>query len=162
MTKQVFAAATCLCAILLTIGWEAKARAPKSGKALLEAYVSAWNHHDFAAFDTLLAEDAVHEDIALGFRGQGAAQVKEFMRGIIQSEPDFDWRLTTMVDAGSTVAAEWTWTGTYTGDSPTGPVVRKKISGRGASIVLIENGRIKRFTDYYDTASFFPKPPSGR
>src|SRR5215831_2752151 len=35
-----------------------------SGKAALQAYVSAWNRHDFEALDKLLAPDAIHEDIA--------------------------------------------------------------------------------------------------
>lgn len=140
---------------------QTKMQTSQSGKSVLEAYVSAWNRHDFAALDTLLAPDAIHEDIAQGFRGQGAAQIKDFMRIEIEGEPDLDWHLTTVVDASPLVAAEWTWTGTYTGDSPSGPVVRQRISGRGASIVVIENGRIKRFTDYYDLASVFPKEPAG-
>jgi steroid delta-isomerase-like uncharacterized protein len=131
----------------------------RSGKSLLQAYVSAWNRHDSAALDTLLTPDAIHEDIAWGFRG-GPAQIKEFMRRVVESEPDLDWRLTTVIEKGAFVAAEWTWTATYTGDSPIGPVVRKRVSGRGATVAVIENGRIKRFTDYYDTASFFPKAPA--
>ena len=134
-----------------------KASAVPSGKVVLEAYVSAWNHHDFAALDKLLTPDAVHEDIAWPSRDEGPAQIKEFMRQMIAAEPDFDWRLTTIVDGGSVVAAEWTWTATYTGDSPIGHVVGFHGSGRGSSIAVIENGQIKRFTDYYDFASFFPK-----
>lgn len=161
MTQRILAAATCLCAVVLACGRQAKTQTPQSGRPLLEAYVSAWNRHDFAALDTLLTADAIHEDIAQGFRGQGPAQIKEFMRAMIEIEPDLKWRVTTVVDAGPVVAAEWTWTSTYTGDSPIGPVVRKRISGRGASIAVIENGRIKRFSDYYDLASFFPKAPAG-
>lgn len=134
-----------------------KASAMPSGKAILEAYVSAWNRHDFAALDKLLTPDALHEDVAQGVHAQGLAEITKFMREEIEGEPDVDWRLTTVVDAGSTVAAEWTWTGTFTGEGPTGPVKGVRISGRGVSIVLTENGRIKRFTDYYDLASFFPK-----
>jgi len=137
-----------------------KTSAVPSGKAVLEAYVSAWNRHDFAAFDKLLAPDAIHEDIAQGFRGQGPGQIKDFMRAMLEGQPDLDWHLTTIVDADTHVAAEWTWTSTYTGDSPSGTVVRKRISGRGASVAVIENGRIKRFTDYYDVASYFPKTPA--
>jgi hypothetical protein len=76
------------------------------------------------------------------------------MQEVIAVEPDFDWRLTNVVD-GPVLAAEWTWTATYTGDCPTiGHVAGKQTSGRGASVAVIENGRIKRFTDYYDFASF--------
>ena len=128
---------------------------------MLEAYVSAWNQHDFAALDTLLTADAIHEDIAQGFRGQGPAQIKDFMRAMNEGQPDLNWRLTTVVDAGPVVAAEWTWMSTFTGDSPSGPVVRKRISARGASIAVIENGRIKRFSDYYDLASAFRELPAG-
>jgi len=160
MSKRFFAVGAGLCAvILLGAGWRTRKPAPPSARAVLEAYVAAWNQHDFAAFDKLLAADAVHEDIAQGFRGQGPAQIKDFLRAEIDSEPDLHWRLTTVVEAGPVVAAEWTWTGTYTGDSPAGHVVGKRISGRGASVAVIEHGRIKRFTDYYDMASFFPKSP---
>ena len=132
-----------------------KASAVSSSKAVLEAYVSAWNHHDFAALDKLLTPDAVHEDIAWPSRDEGPAQIKKFMQGMIALEPDFDWRLTNVIDSGSEVAAEWTWTATYTGDCPTvGHVVGMHSSARGASVAVIENGRIKRFTDYYDFASF--------
>ena len=79
----------------------------------------------------------------------------------VEGEPDVEWRLTTVVDAGPVVAAEWTWTGTYTGEGPSGAVKGQRISGRGASVVFTQNGQIKRFTDYYDNASFFPKIPGG-
>jgi steroid delta-isomerase-like uncharacterized protein len=124
---------------------------------VLQAYVSAWNRHDFAAFDTLLAPDGIHDDIAAGFRGKGPAQIKDFMRELLKAQPDLEWRLTSVIESGPTVAAEWTWTSTFTGDGPSGPVVAKRISGRGATVAVIENGRIKRFTDYYDTLSYFPK-----
>jgi hypothetical protein len=77
------------------------------------------------------------------------------MRTMLETQSDLNWHLTSIVDGGSVVAAEWVWTGTYTGDSPVAPVAPRRISGRGASVVVIENGRIKRFTDYYDFNSVF-------
>lgn len=130
---------------------------PGRDRAVLEAYVQAWNRHDSTAFDTLLASDGVHEDLAQGFVGHGPAEVRAFMAELIKLEPDFEWRLTRIIAVGHVLAAEWTWTATYTGESPRGPVVGRHLSGRGASIVDIEQGRIKRFTDYYDNASFFPR-----
>jgi ketosteroid isomerase-like protein len=105
----------------------------RSGKAVLEAYVSAWNRHDFAALDKLLTPDAVHEDVAQGVHAQGLVEIKKFMREEIEGEPDIDWRLTSVVDAAPVVAAEWTWTGTFTGEGPSGHVTAQRISGRGAS-----------------------------
>lgn len=126
------------------------------GKAVADAYVQAWNKHDFAALDTILAPDAIHEDIAQNFRGKGPKEVVAFMRGAMSAEPDYKWTVTNSIEDGKVVALEWTWTSTYTGPDPTGKTVSgKRISGRGASFAEIENGKIKRFTDYYDLASFF-------
>ncbi|MGE5206777.1 MAG: ester cyclase [Chlamydiota bacterium] len=132
----------------------------RSGKAVLEAYVSAWNRHDFAAFDKILAPDAVHEDIALGVYAQGISQIKDFMQKVIQGQPDLEWRVSRFVESGPVVVAEWTWASTFTGESPTGPVKDQRVSGRGVSVVLTKNGQIKHLTDYYDLPSFFRKSPA--
>ncbi len=153
MKRLIACVAICLVALAV-----AQPPAQSDPKSLLEAYVSAWNRRDAAAFDRLLSPNAIHEDLAAGFRGQGAAQIASFMQEIIKQEPDFNWHITNVFVSGNSVAAEWTWTATHTGDSPSGPVVGLRISGRGSSVAIVENGRIKRFTDYYDNASFFPKP----
>jgi hypothetical protein len=48
-------------------------------RSVLEAYVSAWNRHDFAAIDRLIAHDGIHDDIGNAVHAQGPGQVKEFM-----------------------------------------------------------------------------------
>lgn len=161
MNTRSFAEMITVSALALNCTAQRNEPPAQSGRAVFEAYVSAWNRHDSLAFDTLLAPDAVHTDIAQNFRGN-PAQTKEFMRNVISGEPDFQWRLTNVVESGATVAAEWTWTATHTGPSPIGPVTRRRISGPGATFAEIENGRIKRFTDYYDLASFFREtaPPA--
>jgi len=135
--------------------WQADRTDPRS---ILEAYVLAWNHHDFAAIDRLIASDSIHDDIGNAVHAQGPDQVKIFMKSIIAQEPDFKWHIDRVIVSGSMAAAEWTWTATFTGDGPYGSVKDMPISGRGVSIVEAEKGRIKHFTDYYDTLSFFPKP----
>jgi ketosteroid isomerase-like protein len=96
---------TAACLVLLASAWAQQEKrttsAMPSGKAVLEAYVSAWNRHDFAALDKLLTPDAVHEDIAWPSRDEGPAQIKKFMQEMIALEPDFDWRLTRIIDSGS-------------------------------------------------------------
>ena len=151
-----------ICLILAATAWAQtqKQTGVPPGQAVLEAYVSAWNRHDFAALDKILAADAVHEDIALGVYAQGIAQVKDFMQKVIQGQPDLEWRVSRFVESGPVVVAEWTWTSTFTGESPTGPVKDQRVSGRGVSVVLTENGQIKHLTDYYDLPSFFRKAPT--
>ena len=126
-------------------------------KTVLQAYVDAWNRHDSLALDTLLAPAGIHEDLAWGFRGEGPAAVRAFMRDVIAVSPDYHWQVTSSITNGQSIAAEWTWTATYTGPSPRGPVTNLPITGRGAAVARIANGRIARLSDYYDVASFFPK-----
>jgi steroid delta-isomerase-like uncharacterized protein len=156
MTKWSYAAGAFLTATLLACAVEKKPPEISSGKAVVDAYVRAWNQHDSVAFDSILAPDAIHEDIAQNFRGKGSAEVVKFMRGIVAVEPDFKWQVTNSIEEGRYVALEWTWTATHTGSDPANkPVKNKRISGRGASFAEVENGKIKRFTDYFDMASLF-------
>jgi steroid delta-isomerase-like uncharacterized protein len=132
-----------------------------SPKAILQALVSAFDRHDFAAIDTLLSPQGVYEDFAADFHGVGPAPLKEFLRGVIEEEPDFNWKIVNIIESGCTVAAEWTWTGTYTGEGVNGKhVVAEKISSRGATFAVIENAQIKQVHDYYDFESFFTKSPA--
>lgn len=130
--------------------------------AVVKAYVDAWNKRDTVAMDSLLGPGGVHDDLAEGFHGVGPAQVNGFMRGVLEGQPDYKWNVTSTFTDGPHVAMEWTWTSTYTGPGPTGMVKNLPLSGRGASIVEVENGKIKQFTDYYDNASFFPKKTTSK
>jgi steroid delta-isomerase-like uncharacterized protein len=156
MTKWSYAAGALLTTAVLACAVEKKPPVTSSGKAVAEAYVRAWNQHDSVAFDSILAPDGIHEDIAQNFRGKGSAEVVKFMRQAVAAEPDFKWVVTNSIEDGRYVALEWTWTSTYTGPDPTGKQVKNKhLASRGASFVEVENGKIKRFTDYFDMASFF-------
>jgi steroid delta-isomerase-like uncharacterized protein len=126
-------------------------------RAVLQAYVDAWNRHDSLALDTLLAPTGIHEDLAWGFRGEGPAAVRGFMRDVIAVSPDFQWGVTASFTDGQRVVAEWTWTATFTGPSPSGPVTNQLVAGRGVAVAQIAKGKIIRLSDYYDAASFFPK-----
>lgn len=132
--------------------------AQPSAKTVLQEYVSAWNRHNPAALGRLLDSQSVHEDVPAGFRGKGPAEIEAFAGEVFKAQPDLKWQLTRIVESGSTVAAEWTWTSTYTGDGPSGPVKSQKITARGATFAVIEGGHIRRFVDYYDFASAFPAP----
>jgi steroid delta-isomerase-like uncharacterized protein len=156
MPKWSYVAATLLTASLLACAVEKKPPVTQSGKAIVDAYVRAWNQHDSVAFDSILAPGAIHEDIAQNFHGKGSTEIVKFMRQASAAEPDYNWQVTNSMDDGRYVALEWTWTSTYTGPDPTGKkVTNKHLSGRGASVAEVENGKIKRFTDYFDMASFF-------
>ena len=146
----LFVAALVSCAVYST-------KPPVEGdRAVALAYVQAWNSHDTVAIDTLLAGNGVQEDIPRNFRAAGAKAVNEFMRRVVRTDPDFRWTVTNSMEEGRYVGLEWTWTSSYTGRDPSGKQVsNRRTSGRGASIVEVDDGKIKRFTNYYDTPSFF-------
>jgi len=153
--RKILAAALLLAAFTFS---SASEPGPKTPRSVLEAYVSAWNRHDFAAIGHLIAPDGIHDDIPNAVHAKGPEQVNDFMKSIIAQEPDFKWHIDRVIVSGSAVAAEWTWTATFTGDGPYGPAKDMPISGHGASVAIVENDHIKQLSDYYDTLSFFPKP----
>jgi len=156
MTTRSKAAALVFAFAIVSCAVYQKKQSVETDKAIVMAYVDAWNRHDSAAIDTLLADGAIHEDLAQNFRGTGPKQVATFMRRLISAEPDYKWTVTNSLEDGQYVVLEWTWKGTYTGPDPTGKQVKSHpTSGRGSSIAEVDNGRIKRFSDYYDNASFF-------
>lgn len=122
---------------------------------LFEALVQARDGHDFAAVDTLMDPLAIHEDLGLGFRGEGLDQIKAFMRQTYDQIPDFDWRPTNILTNGPEVAAEWTLAGTYSGDTPKGRVKNRRFLIRGVSVAVTDQGKIIRFSDYYNLAEFY-------
>lgn len=156
MTKKLYALEAFVAAGLLACAVEKKPPVPESGEAVVAAYFRAWNAHDSAAIDSLLAPNATLEDPAQNFRGQGSAAIVKFMRDHAAAQPDFKWEITNSFEQGRYVGVEWTWTGTYTGPDPAGKqVTSKRVSGKGASFAEVEKGKIRRITDYFDMASFF-------
>ena len=159
--KWSSALASLLTLAIVACAVQEKKPAAEGDKAVVDAYVRAWNQHDTVALDTLLAADAIHEDYAQNFRGKGPKEVIAFMRGVVSAGPDYKWTVTNAIEDGKFVALEWTWTASYTGPDPTGKrVIKRPTSGKGASFAEVENGKIKRFSDYYDLASFFRSRPA--
>jgi len=156
MRTSSYAAPTLFAFALVSCAVYSKKQPIEGDKAVAIAYVQAWDARDTAAIDSLFAADGVHEDIAQNFRATGAKGVKDFIRREISTQPDFKWNVLNSLEDGRYVGLEWTWTGTYTGKDPSGKQVSNRpISVRGASIVEVDDGKIKRFTDYYDIPSSF-------
>jgi steroid delta-isomerase-like uncharacterized protein len=124
--------------------------ASRTPEAIVRAYIDAWNRGDSSALDTLLATAVVHEDVAQRVRAEGVDQVKAFMAKSRQFMPDLHLEVTSVFTDGSNVAAEWRLTATIAGGSRSGSISNARIQNRGASIAVIEAGRIRSFTDYYD------------
>jgi steroid delta-isomerase-like uncharacterized protein len=152
---------TCSAPMLLALTLCSCTQRPQSAatatdpREIFSSFVQAWNSHDYDALDTLVAGNAVEEDLALDLRGEGPEGFKGLMRRTLGMIPDFDWKPTNVLADSFKVAAEWTLAGSYTGDTPNGPVKDKRFKIRGVSIVSTNGRRITRFSDYYNIAEFY-------
>src|SRR5260370_13523215 len=79
---------------------------------------------------------------------------KDFFEAVFRAAPDFKVELTAHFSAGNWAGAEWTWSGTQTGDFPGIPATHKYASVRAASIFELQGNKFKRCSDYWDMATY--------
>ena len=84
----------------------------------------------------------------------GPSEIKGYLSSVFTWAPDFAVSVTSMAVAGQTVVVEWTMDGTHTGPMGAFPATGKRFSVRGASVIELEDGGIRRNSDYYDGAAF--------
>ena len=131
--------------------------ADDSAKAIVEAYVAAWNAHDAAKAASYFADDVVYYDASVGKPAQGMAEAKVVIDGFLTAAPDAAWTIKgAPVGEGDRVSFEWEFTGTNTGDWHDGTkATGKKFAFTGASMFSVKNGKIATQSDYYDALGFY-------
>lgn len=131
-----------------------QAEEPAGPDRLLQEVVEIWSQHDTGKVDLAFASDAVYEDVALGEVHRGRTEIKAWIQENFDAAPDFKVEFTRAFSAGDQAVCEWVMSGTHTGDYADLPATGKSFSVRGVSVFLVEDGRIKRWTDYYDMYTF--------
>jgi len=121
---------------------------------MLEDYAAAWSSGDVEKVASFLTDDCVIENLGGGTVYRGQEEVKGFAKDTFTTMPDFKVEIESLFVAGDWVGAEWIQSGTYTGEVAGAEVSAKKFSGRGASIIELHEGKIKREALYWDTLSF--------
>jgi len=100
-------------------------------------------HQDYA--EHAVVEDSMH---SAPFVGRAAIMAR---KGVgMAAIPDLKIQVTNRVAHGSQVVAEWTATGTHTGDFPGLPASNRSFSIRGVTVVVRHDGKIVREAIYYD------------
>ena len=126
-----------------------------SGEELARMVFEAWaSHDDLDNIDEVFAENGVYEDLVAGTKREGREDIKAGITETHAAVPDFKAELTEVFTSGSMVACEWVMSGTHTGDYPGLPATDKFFTVRGASIAQVRDGKIVRWTDYYDGFAF--------
>jgi steroid delta-isomerase-like uncharacterized protein len=120
----------------------------------LDEWAEGWSNHDMERVASVFTDDCIYEDVALGVVNRGKDQLKAFGNGFIAGVPDLKVEVTSRFASGDKAAAEWTMSGTHTGDLPGMPATGKTFSLRGASAFQLQGNRVIRCSDYWDLATF--------
>jgi len=97
-------------------------------------------------------DDLTFNDHAVGLDFTDKGRLTEFFEKCREYFPDAAVEMISIFECGDGVVAEWKLNATET--VPFGSMqLRKPISVRGTSIVQIQNGRVTRWSDYYDSVA---------
>jgi steroid delta-isomerase-like uncharacterized protein len=123
-------------------------------EGVLEGWAAAWSSHDAEKVLALFTDDCVYEDVTFAVVTRGKEELRAFVNGAFAAVPDIAFELTNRFAAGQFASMEWIMSGTHAGDFPGLPATGKRFSVRGAAIVELQGGQIKRNADYWDAATF--------
>src|SRR5262249_29767075 len=89
-------------------------------------------------------------DHALGLEFKDKERLTQFLAKARESFPDTQRTDHTIWNRDDGVVTEWTLTATQSEPFPGGLVRRVPIRVQGMSVVRVKNGKISRWSDYYD------------
>lgn len=126
---------------------------PAAVERVVQEFLAAWSAHDVDRLLSLFTDDVDYVDVPVGAVLHGKEELRAFAAGWFAVSPDITFEPTATVVTGSRAAAEWVGSGTQHGDLPGMPATGKPWQVRGASVMELAGGKIKRCTDYWDFAT---------
>jgi steroid delta-isomerase-like uncharacterized protein len=124
---------------------------------MLDDWAIAWSSDDTNDPERVLAlfaDDCVFEDVTFGVVARGKEELRSFVKGAFAAVPDFKYGVTGRFAASRWAAIEWVMSGTHRGDFPGIPATGKRFSSvRGSTVLELEDGKIRRESDYWDAAT---------
>jgi len=119
---------------------------------ILQSVLDALNQGRISQAVDEFDDDLTFNDHALGLDFTDTGRLIEFFEKCREYFPDAAVEVISIFECGDRVVAEWKLNATET--VPFGPTqLLKPISVRGTSIVQIQNGRVTRWSDYYDSVA---------
>ena len=117
-------------------------------------WFDAWNSADPAAnLAELYTDDGVHEDVPTDTRSD-PGEVEEFVDAFVAQVSDIEVDLRNAFGTDDWAAGEWDFAFDYTGQFAGLPAgTGQRVTVRGATIFELEDGEIRRSSDYYDNTS---------
>ena len=116
---------------------------------ILQTVLAAWGQGNFVAAANQFNDQFTFTDHALGLEFKDKERLIEFFQKSRELFPDTVVEVDCIFECGDHAIAEWKLTATQT--VPFGSISHRfPILLRGSTIVQIENGRVTRWSDYYD------------
>ncbi len=114
----------------------------------------ALNTHDLERIASFYADDFEGVDVGLARPQHGPLERIQVFASFIRAFPDLQFTGDALTQDNQ-VALVWMMTGTHRGSIMRIPPTGRPISVRGVSVLTIEDGKIKRALQIWDTAGFF-------
>jgi steroid delta-isomerase-like uncharacterized protein len=120
---------------------------------IAKKWLNAMNDHDLVQMSSFCWEDAVSDEVADPPIAEGRNAITNSYRELFDGFPDCKAEILNIFSSPDHVLAEVRWYGTNKADFKGIPATNKVVDIRIAYIFHIEDGRIKRITEYYDGAA---------
>lgn len=118
--------------------------------AFFEQWLAVWTQ-DPGQVDALYAEDAVLEDVAAGATFQGRVEIRGHIEAELAAFSDPGYEVRSIFTAGNWAAAEFVFSGVYSGSFPgLPPGSGQPVTLAGVAIFELGRDLIRRESHYYD------------
>ena len=122
--------------------------------AWYDDYLEAWNSHDGQRITAFMTPDVTYTDVALGETHSGPADVSAWIDTMVEEfSTDYSFEAVFAFSTDSVYALEWVLKGTND-RGKLFPATGKPYAIHGVSVGELENGLIKRNTDYWSLGEF--------
>ena len=117
---------------------------------ILHAFLAAWWHGNVAEGADQFSDRFTFTDHALGLEFKDKERLTEFLAKAREFFPDTQRTDNTSCSSEDGVISEWTLTATLSEPFLGGLMCNVPIRVQGMSVVQMQNGKITRWSDYYD------------
>jgi steroid delta-isomerase-like uncharacterized protein len=128
-----------------------------TNETLIRKLYTAFNDRKYDQAEELVSDTFEWRDIATGETYRGPAGVRQFMEHWVKAFNDAKIDPQRVIATDQFVAAEIIGRGTHTGslESPAGsiPATNRRVELPCCEVAVIENGKIRSGSTYYDAAS---------
>src|SRR5215212_6994834 len=131
------------------------AASPGTLPPLITEWAAAVNSGDVDQVLALFTDDGLWEEVAIGLAARGPDEIGTHLERLFTAVPDITFDVTSGFVSDNRAVAEWTVSGTYSSDFPgLPPAAGQRFSFRGASVFELADGKITRYTEYWNAYIF--------